>query len=110
MERKKLNKDLWANFLKIYTSGGAEGKISKKIMLAAILAVLLINAATICYLAIKNQTGEAEMMEELLQMLLLLLLSSGVVGYGVIKKSPENQNKKGNNALFEDEENKKGEK
>ena len=110
MEGKKLNKDLWADFLKIYASCTSEGKTSKKVMLMAILVVLLINAGTICYLAIKNQTGEAEMMEELLQMLLLLVLSSGVVGYGVIKKSPENNENQENKDLSQNENNKKGEK
>lgn len=110
MGKKKLNKDLWADFLKIYASGTMEGKTSKKIMLAAILAVLLINAATICYLAIKNQTGEAEMMEELLQMLLLLILSSGIVGYGVIKKDSDSREEKENNDSSQDDKNKKGEK
>lgn len=111
MERKKINKELWASFLKIYSACGCEGKISKKIMLAAILAVLLINAGTVCYLAIKNQADEAGVMEELMQMLLLLVLSSGIVGYNVVKKSPkEQENEKNNNILSQDENNRKGEK
>ena len=111
MERKKINKELWANFLKIYSACGCEGKISKKIMLAAILAVLLINAGTICYLAIKNQAEEAGIMEELMEMLLLLVLSSGIVGYNMVKKSPEEQDDENiNNILSQDGNNKKGEK
>jgi len=111
MKGKKINKELWANFLQIYSACGLEGKISKKIMLTAILAILLINAGTICYLAIKNQAEEAGVMEELMQMLLLLILSSGVVGYNVVKKSPEKQeNEKNNKTLTQDENQQKGEK
>ena len=110
MENKKINKDLWSNFLKIYSSYNADGRISKKIILAAIFVVLLIDAVTICYLAIKNQAGGVELMEELMQMMLLLILSSGVVGYNVIKKSVDDHSENETNELPSANNNEKGEK
>jgi len=112
MKTKKLNKKLWADFLNVYAACGADGKINKKIMLTAVFAVLLLNAGTICYLAIKNQSTETDLLEDLLQMLLLLILSSGIVSFGVIKKSPDQQekNQNDNNDTSSDEQSMKGEK
>lgn len=107
MEKRKINKKLWADFLSTYVTSGVEGKISKKIMLMAIMAVLLLNAATICYIAICNQSQGVEMAEELMQMLLLLIFSSGVVGFGMIKKSDYDSDKKEDSNTID---NKKGEK
>ena len=109
MKTKKINGELWTSFLKIYSSSGAEGKLNKKIMLAAIFAVLMIDAAAICWLAIKNQTQDTELLEEMMQMLLLLILSSGAVGFGVISKSSDKESDEENLAETE-KETKEGEK
>lgn len=109
MKTKKVNKELLTSFLKIYSSSGSEGKLNKKIMLAAIFGVLMIDAAAICWLAIKNQTQDMELLEEMLQMLLLLILSSGAVGFGVISKSSDKETDEENVVKTEDKI-KKGEK
>ena len=107
MTKKKINKELWSSFLKIYSASAVDGKFDKKIMLIAIFVVILINAAAICWVAIKNQTQDIEIMNELMQMMLLFVLSSGVVGFGMVKKSGISADKK---AEENSDENKKGEK
>ena len=91
MLKRKIKREMWTDFLKMYATSAPSEKSGRKIMLTAIFAVLLIDALTICYLAIKNQTGDAELTEELLQMLLILILSSGVVGFKALKNKGKNK-------------------
>ena len=87
MTKKKISKELWSSFLKIYSASEIDGKFDKKIMLIAIFVVIVINASAICWVAVKNQTQDIEIMNEMMQMLLLFMLSSGVVGLSMVKTS-----------------------
>lgn len=87
MENKKISKEFWINFLKLYSSSGLANCLNKKIMLGAVFVVLIINAATVCWLCLKSQPQDAEALQDLIQTLLFLVLSSGAVGLGLSKQS-----------------------
>jgi len=87
MKNKKISKEFWINFLKLYSTSGLSSRLNKKIMLAAVFVVLVVNAATVCWLTLKSQPQDTETLQDLVQTLLFLVLSSGALSLGISKQS-----------------------